>query len=161
MTRNMILNSGFISLYNGLSAALLRQGTYSTARFAFYEIAKERNSVLDEVTRNRRQKKALEALEKDNFQEDVPTSGLYVSDFKLQLNKKLQQRFSVVENPDELNQSASNTSLNNSQSSQFVSSTNLNESSSTNETKKRKLKAESKLRFRKNFAALLEEEVYI
>lgn len=113
------------------------------------------------MTRNRRQKKALEALEKDNFQEDVPTSDLYVSDFKLQLNKKLQQRFSVVENPDELNQSASNTSLNNSQSSQFVSSTNLNESSSTNETKKRKLKAESKLRFRKNFAALLEEEVYI
>lgn len=37
----MILNSGFISLYNGLSAALLRQGTYSTARFAFYEIAKD------------------------------------------------------------------------------------------------------------------------
>lgn len=41
MTKNMIETSGFLSLYNGLSASLLRQGTYSTMRFAFYEIAKE------------------------------------------------------------------------------------------------------------------------
>lgn len=37
----MIKTSGFFSLYNGISAALLRQGTYSTTRFAFYEFAKE------------------------------------------------------------------------------------------------------------------------
>lgn len=36
-----IKSNGFLSLYNGISAALLRQGTYSTARFAFYEFAKE------------------------------------------------------------------------------------------------------------------------
>jgi hypothetical protein len=89
----------------------------------------------------------------------VPTSSLYVSDYKLQLNKKLQQRFSLVENtdPSDLNQSNSNVSLNSSQSGmshQFISI--LNESDSA---KKRKLKPESKLRFRKNFASLLEEEV--
>lgn len=41
MTKHIITTSGFLSLYNGLSGSLLRQGTYSTARFAFYEIAKE------------------------------------------------------------------------------------------------------------------------
>ena len=30
-----------MSLYNGISAALLRQATYSTVRFAFYESAKD------------------------------------------------------------------------------------------------------------------------
>ena len=40
MTRNIILSSGCLSLYNGLSAALLRQATYSTVRFAFYELSK-------------------------------------------------------------------------------------------------------------------------
>jgi solute carrier family 25 (mitochondrial dicarboxylate transporter), member 10 len=41
MTRNIIHTDGFLSLYNGMSAALLRQGTYSTVRFAFYELFKE------------------------------------------------------------------------------------------------------------------------
>lgn len=40
MTANIVKNNGVTSLYNGLSAALLRQGTYSTARFAFYEYFK-------------------------------------------------------------------------------------------------------------------------
>ena len=42
MTKNIIKSDGFLSLYNGMSAALLRQGTYSTARFAFYEFSKEK-----------------------------------------------------------------------------------------------------------------------
>lgn len=41
MTLNIIKTSGIISFYNGMSAALLRQATYSTTRFAFYEYAKE------------------------------------------------------------------------------------------------------------------------
>ena len=100
----------------------------------------------------RRQKKALEALEKDNFQDDVPTSGIYVSDYRLQLNKKLQQRFSVAENPD-----PSDSTID---SSQFINTGNPNESTGEpGSNKKRKLKSESKLRFRKTFAALLDEEV--
>jgi zinc finger HIT domain-containing protein 1 len=98
----------------------------------------------------RRQKKALEALEKDNFQDDVPTSGIYVSDYRLQLNKKLQQRFSVAETSD-----PSDSTID---SSQFINTGLSNENESN---KKKKLKSESKLRFRKTFAALLEEEVFI
>jgi dicarboxylate transporter 10 len=41
MTVHSIQANGVLSLYNGMSAALLRQGTYSTVRFAFYEGAKE------------------------------------------------------------------------------------------------------------------------
>lgn len=41
MTKNIIQTDGFLSLYNGMSAALLRQATYSTVRFAFYELFKE------------------------------------------------------------------------------------------------------------------------
>lgn len=41
MTVSTVKSNGVLSLYNGISAALLRQGTYSTARFAFYEFAKE------------------------------------------------------------------------------------------------------------------------
>lgn len=41
MTTNMVRTNGILSLYNGLSAALLMSGTYSTARFAFYEFSKE------------------------------------------------------------------------------------------------------------------------
>ena len=37
----MVRTNGILSLYNGLSAALLMSGTYSTARFAFYEFSKE------------------------------------------------------------------------------------------------------------------------
>jgi dicarboxylate transporter 10 len=41
MTVNSVKANGFLSLYNGMSAAVLRQGTYSTVRFAIYEGAKE------------------------------------------------------------------------------------------------------------------------
>ena len=34
-------NHGVLALYNGLSASLLRQLTYSTTRFAIYEMAKQ------------------------------------------------------------------------------------------------------------------------
>jgi dicarboxylate transporter 10 len=40
MTVNIVKNSGFFALYNGISAAVLRQATYSTTRFACYEILK-------------------------------------------------------------------------------------------------------------------------
>ncbi len=100
--------------------------------------ANERTQILDDASRMRRQKKALEALEKDNFQE---TPTFIVSEYKLQLNKKFQQKFSV-----EADKSGEN------------SNANLN---LLNETaaKKRKLKPESKLRYRKTFNNLLEEEV--
>ncbi len=98
----------------------------------------------------RRQKKALEALERDNFQDDVPTSGIYVSDYRLQLNKKLQQRFSVAENSD-----PSDSTID---SSQFINTGMPNENE-PGSNKKKRLKSESKLRFRKTFAALLDEEV--
>jgi solute carrier family 25 (mitochondrial dicarboxylate transporter), member 10 len=40
MTRHIIETQGYIAIYNGLSAAVMRQATYSTARFGFYEVAK-------------------------------------------------------------------------------------------------------------------------
>lgn len=40
MANSIIKTTGFMSLYSGLSAALLRQATYSTVRFSFYEIVK-------------------------------------------------------------------------------------------------------------------------
>lgn len=40
MTVNIVKNSGFFALYNGLSAAILRQATYSTTRFGCYEVMK-------------------------------------------------------------------------------------------------------------------------
>ena len=39
---NIIRQEGILSLYNGLSASLLRQGTYSTVRFGVYEQLKSR-----------------------------------------------------------------------------------------------------------------------
>lgn len=105
----------------------------------------ERVHVLDEATRFRRQKKALEALEKDNFQDDVPQTRL-ISDFKVQLNRKLQQRFNLVDETNENNDEVS-------------SMINTPQDSTEATSRKRKLKPESKLRFRKNFATLLEEEV--
>ncbi|CAF0848095.1 unnamed protein product [Brachionus calyciflorus] len=41
MTVNIIKTNGFFALYNGISAAILRQATYSTTRFACYEIIKD------------------------------------------------------------------------------------------------------------------------
>ena len=39
MTSIVVSNQGFFSLYSGLSASLLRQVTYSTTRFAIYEVS--------------------------------------------------------------------------------------------------------------------------
>lgn len=41
-TVNIVRNDGFLALYNGLSASVLRQMTYSTTRFGIYEIGKQR-----------------------------------------------------------------------------------------------------------------------
>ncbi|XP_021933546.1 mitochondrial dicarboxylate carrier-like isoform X2 [Zootermopsis nevadensis] len=41
LTMNVIKHDGFLSLNHGLTAAVLRQLTYSTTRFAVYETAKE------------------------------------------------------------------------------------------------------------------------
>ena len=40
-----LLTEGFLALYSGLSASLLRQATYSTVRFGVYEELKETYSV--------------------------------------------------------------------------------------------------------------------
>jgi len=41
MTLNIIRKQGILALYNGLSASLLRQLTYSTTRFGIYEVMKQ------------------------------------------------------------------------------------------------------------------------
>ncbi|KAH9408641.1 hypothetical protein TYRP_010908 [Tyrophagus putrescentiae] len=41
-TVRVIKTNGFLALYNGLSASILRQLTYSTTRFAIYEVAKQK-----------------------------------------------------------------------------------------------------------------------
>ena len=38
-TANIVKNQGILALYNGLSASLLRQLTYSTTRFAIYDVS--------------------------------------------------------------------------------------------------------------------------
>lgn len=43
-TVKIIRNDGVFALYNGLTASLLRQLTYSTTRFGFYEIGKQQIS---------------------------------------------------------------------------------------------------------------------
>ncbi len=93
----------------------------------------ERTQILDEAARMRRQKKALDALDKDNFQE---TPTLLVSEYKLKLNKNFQQKFNIED----------------------TSNQNPN-GSADNLSKKRKLRPESKLRFRKTLNNLIEEEV--
>ncbi|KAI3378137.1 hypothetical protein SNEBB_007082 [Seison nebaliae] len=40
MGRTLVTNEGFLALYNGLSASLMRQATYSTSRFGIYETIK-------------------------------------------------------------------------------------------------------------------------
>jgi dicarboxylate transporter 10 len=39
---NVARHEGFFALYTGLSASLLRQGTYSTVRFGTYDLLKEK-----------------------------------------------------------------------------------------------------------------------
>ena len=115
--------------------------------------ALDKGHVLDEATRKRRQKKALEALERDNFQDDIPTT-LNVSDFRIQLNKKFQQRFTVDETTPNANETNPKyDSLNN------PNETSLNTEPST--AKKRKFKSDFKYKFRKNYATLADEEVLI
>ncbi|GLH11365.1 Mitochondrial uncoupling protein 4C [Gryllus bimaculatus] len=41
LTVNIVKQQGILALYNGLSASLVRQLTYSTTRFGIYEIAKQ------------------------------------------------------------------------------------------------------------------------
>jgi len=41
MIYSIITNEGFFKIYSGLTASLLRQATYSTARFGIYEFLKE------------------------------------------------------------------------------------------------------------------------
>lgn len=41
LTKKIISERGILSLYNGLSASLLRQITYSTTRFGLYEVGKQ------------------------------------------------------------------------------------------------------------------------
>lgn len=43
----MLFFIGVIGLYNGISASLLRQLTYSTTRFGIYEVAKQHLTVKD------------------------------------------------------------------------------------------------------------------
>ena len=106
--------------------------------------------MIDEATRSRRQRKALDALEKDNFQDDLPQSRA-LPDFKIQLNKKLQQRFSLVNDPD-VNEASEEQGI-------ALSSAAPAPEPGQEMSRKRKLKPESKLRHRKNYANLLEEEV--
>ena len=40
MAINIVKTHGFLTLYNGISAAILRQATYSTTRFAVYDSGK-------------------------------------------------------------------------------------------------------------------------
>ncbi|GFR32442.1 mitochondrial dicarboxylate carrier [Trichonephila clavata] len=45
LTGNIIRQQGVFALYNGLSASILRQLTYSTTRFGIYEVVKQNISV--------------------------------------------------------------------------------------------------------------------
>ena len=90
-------------------------------------------------------------MEKDNFQDDLPQSRV-LPDFKVQLNKKLQQRFSLVNDLDAHE-------LNDEPGGGFISANTSTENIMPDTSKKRKLKPESKLRHRRNFVSLLEEEV--
>mmetsp|Transcript_43905 Transcript_43905/g.171593 ORF Transcript_43905/g.171593 Transcript_43905/m.171593 type:complete len:305 (-) Transcript_43905:1199-2113(-) len=40
-TRNVVANEGFLTLYNGLSAGILRQVFYATSRFGLYEVFRD------------------------------------------------------------------------------------------------------------------------
>jgi hypothetical protein len=95
----------------------------------------------------------LEALEKDNFQDDIKTK-IIVSEYRLNLNKKLQQKFSIASD-DNKNDKISNDSMNHQQ----IGSLSTSASTLWGENSRKKLKPEAKLRFRKNFTTLIEEEV--
>ena len=46
-TLSIVRNQGVLALYNGLTACLLRQLTYSTTRFAVYEVIKQKLVTID------------------------------------------------------------------------------------------------------------------
>merc|ERR1719150_339954 len=107
-------------------------------------IASQRK-VMDEATRRRRARKALESLEQDNFHDD-PHADLVMSKKALNLFQEEQH------SPEK----SSTTSLSNSQ---LGGTSNLS-SGSTSKSSKRRLKTAEyyKQRFRKNFLQLLEED---
>ena len=126
----------------------------------------ERAIILDEATRKRRQRKALEALEKDNYQDDLPT--LSVSDARIQLNRRFQQKFTINEDKNNAGALTGSTgeqregslSSSFSNASSFINAASATTGGGEEHGSRRKpVKVESKLRFRKNFATLLEEEV--
>jgi hypothetical protein len=123
----------------------------------------ERTIVLDDATRSKRQRKALDALEKDNFQDELPAKNLHVSDFRVQLNKKFQQRFTIQEDGlADAKETTVGSFSGGPGASLNVSSGLLNESETgggSSTVKKRKIKVDSRLRLKKNFATLVEEEV--
>lgn len=110
-------------------------------------IASQRK-ILDEASRRRRARKALESLEADNFHED-PHADLVMSKKALNLFQEVQHA------SDHSIASSSNVTGSNSQSSgTATSATNISK------TTKRRLKTAEyyKQRFRKNFVQLLEED---
>jgi len=108
-------------------------------------IASQRKT-LDEASRRRRARKALESLESDNFHED-PHADLVMSKKALNLFQEVQH------GADHSSVSTSNVS-----GSQVGGATNS--SSSSSKASKRRLKTAEyyKQRFRKSFAQLLEED---
>lgn len=74
MTVSTVKSNGVLSLYNGISAALLRQGTYSTARFAFYEFAKE--TLIENSNANTSNQSADAAIKHLPFYQKVIIAGI-------------------------------------------------------------------------------------
>lgn len=108
-------------------------------------IASQRK-ILDEASRRRRARKALESLEADNFHDD-PHADLVMS-------KKALNLFQEVQHSPEKSSTTSNTSA-----TQLGGVTHSS-SGSTSKSSKRRLKTAEyyKQRFRKNFLQLLEED---
>ena len=50
MLKNILKNDGVLGLYSGLSAAILRQCTYTTVRFGIYDLLKEHVIPQNELT---------------------------------------------------------------------------------------------------------------
>lgn len=111
-------------------------------------IASQRKT-LDEASRRRRARKALESLEADNFHED-PHADLVMSKKALNLFQEVQHGSEHSSIP---NSSGSGSS------SQLGGATNSSSNTSVKGSKRRLKTAEYyKQRFRKNFAQLLEED---
>jgi dicarboxylate transporter 10 len=98
MTVHSVKANGFLSLYNGMSAALLRQGTYSTARFAIYEGAKE--ALLAQANKNKSADEPL--VTKLPFYQKIVIAGLgggvgsiFGSPFDL-INVRMQNDFKLA-----------------------------------------------------------------